>query len=363
MEKKIGILTFHNCVNYGAAMQTYGLQSFLVSKGYNVEIIDYVNEKINSELNARIDVSFGVKSVVRYVAKNLHRARKRGQFNAFNNSYLNLSKQKNITINQMHNYSTTYDVLITGSDQVWNLNLTGDDKTYYLDFASQETCKISYAASVGDISKVDISPVLKEIKNMDFISVREKSFLDFISQEHGIDAALCCDPTILCDKKCFYNISDYRLSKHKYIFIFLMEDKPEIVAFANELAKRNGNKVINNKTSFEFFAHSKPTDFLSWIRHAEVILTDSFHGTVFSVIFKKQFLSDKYDGKKHVKSRVNDLLIEFGLEECFQDISFENRNQLEDIISTPIDYEKIERNVKHFSTKSEQWLLEALKGK
>ena len=72
MEKKIGILTFHNCVNYGAAMQAYGLQSFLISKGYNVEIIDYVNEKIDSELNEKIEVSLSVKSVARYIAKSLH---------------------------------------------------------------------------------------------------------------------------------------------------------------------------------------------------------------------------------------------------------------------------------------------------
>ena len=142
-----------------------------------------------------------------------------------------------------------------------------------------------------------------------------------------------------------------------------MEDKPGIVAFAKELARKMGYKVINNKTSLEFFAHSKPTDFLSWIRHAEMILTDSFHGTVFSVIFRKQFISDKYDGKKHTKSRVQDLLAVFGLEECFQDISIKNNSKLIEIISTPIDYDKIEQNVKQFSTKSEQWLLEALEGK
>lgn len=363
MEKKIGILTFHNCVNYGAAMQAYGLQSFLISKGYNVEIIDYVNEKIDSELNEKIEVSLSVKSVARYIAKSLHRSRKRKQFSAFNNSFLNLSKQKNITINQIDDYSSVYDVLITGSDQVWNLNLTGNDKTYYLNFASPKTLKISYAASIGDISKVDIGPVLKEIKDMDYISVREKSFWDYISKEHGIDAMLCCDPTILCDEKCFYDISDYRLSKEKYIFIFLMEDKPGIVAFAEELAKRMGYKVVSNKTSFEFFAHSKPIDFLSWIRHAEVVLTDSFHGTVFSVIFRKQFISDKYDGKKHVKSRVKDLLSEFGVEECFKDISIENTSQLIEILNTPVDYERVERNMKLFSEKSEQWLLRALERK
>ena len=363
MQKKIGIITFHNSVNYGAVMQTYGLQEFLKNNGYNVEIVDYVNDKIYLELNSTIPIKYSSpKSVLTCIAKRLHRHRKANMFNAFNERNLNLSQKRNVRSDEISELSSLYDIVITGSDQVWNLNLTGNDAVYFLNFPDSKTKRVAYAVSVGDIDNVNLSSFLPEIKMFSNISVREKTLLDLLYSRYNISTALCSDPTIMAGKKNFFSLTSDRVIKNKYVFCFLMESKPGIMEVAHKLADERGWEVIDNKSSFKFFLHSKPEDFLSWIKNSEVVLTDSFHGTVFSVLFGKQFISDKYDGQKKVKSRVRDLLEILGVVDYFCEISLENYFELEKKISTLINYDSINCKLEEFSASSQKWLIKAVEG-
>ena len=194
------------------------------------------------------------------------------------------------------------------------------------------------------------------------ISVREKTLLDLLYSRYNISTALCSDPTIMAGKNIFSSITSDRLIKNKYVFCFLMESKPGIMEVAHKLADERGWEVIDNKSSFKFFLHSKPEDFLSWIKNSEVVLTDSFHGTVFSVLFGKQFISDKYDGQKKVKSRVRDLLEILGVVDYFCEISLENYFELEKKISTLINYDSINCKLEEFSASSQKWLIKAVEG-
>lgn len=363
MEKKIGILTFHNCVNYGAVMQAYGLQEFLRSKGYRVEIIDYVNDVIDAELNAPIPKDYqNPKSIIKFIAKSIHRKRKSYLFNKFNNMHLRLSSSKNIRRKNVGIFRDEYDFIITGSDQVWNINITGIDRSYFLDFCGSNTKKIGYSVSVGDISNINLNDVLDDIRSFDAISVREKSFMEYASLQYGIETSLCCDPTILAGKEIYLDIKSQRLLKKKYLFCFLMEDKPELMEVASRIAKENNWTVIDNKSSYEFFLHSKPDDFLSWIYYAEAVLTDSFHGTVFSFLFNKQFISDKYDGKGIIKSRVGDLLAEIGLSRYHMKVSLDNYTEIKKAIKEKLDYKIIEDKIYAFSLYSKQWLINTIEG-
>ena len=364
MEKKIGIITFHNSINYGAVMQTYGLQEYLKKSGYEVEVIDYMNKKIEKELNSYTSIKINSpKSLVRRVVKNIYRKRKAKVFQKFNLKNLNLSNERNIHIKNINQLRDRYDVMITGSDQVWNLNLTGNDKTYFLDFAKDTTIKIGYAVSVGDVSKISLDNVLSEIKKFSAISIREKTFLEYAKSNYNISATLCADPTILAGKEYFDRISSKKLVNVKYIFCFLMENKPEINQVAKQLSKEYGYKIIDNKSSVDFFMHCKPEDFLSCIKNAEYVLTDSFHGTVFSVLFQKKFVSDKYDSQGKIKSRVLDLLTIIGLDKNFIGISLKNKDAIKDGLLNEIDYRDVNNKLKIFSNLSGEWLIEAIEGK
>lgn len=358
MEKKIGIITFHNSVNYGAVMQTYALQEFLLENNYDVRIIDYVNDKIDSELNKRI-IGNPIKIGIKY----LYRKRKLNIFNKFNEKNLRLTPERNIRRKNIECLKDRFDCVITGSDQVWNLNLTENDKTYFLDFVNQSTNKIGYAVSIGDNTTIDFTDVNDCIMDFNHVSFRERAFYDFAKEKYNLKSEVCCDPTLLVKKEVFEKVISERIVKEKYIFCFMMEYKKDIVELANQLGKKYNYKIINNKNSKEFFLHCTPADFLSWIKNAEIVLTDSFHGTVFSLIFKKKFISDKFDLNKKMKLRVNDLLKEFGCERYFQEINMNNYEKIQDLIDAQINYDKIFNSIEKYSEKSRKWLINSIEEK
>lgn len=284
-------------------------------------------------------------------------------FRSFNECNLCLSTNRNIHRDEIMKLSRDYDVLITGSDQVWNLNLTNNDFSYFLDFAADNVKKIGYAVSVGDINCVNLERAIHEIRKFFAISVREKSFLEYAKQRYDVTVTLCADPTILAGRSVFEKIASKRLNKNKYIFCFLMESKPGIMEVAEKIAKETGYEIITNKTSAKYFVHSSPNDFLSWVKNAEIVLTDSFHGTVFSILFGKQFISDRYDGEKNVKIRIKDLLIILGIEDCFQEISLENYSSVKHRLSNKINYDFVQDKLTDFSNHSGDWLIHAIEEK
>ncbi|WP_029231641.1 polysaccharide pyruvyl transferase family protein [Butyrivibrio sp. VCB2006] len=362
MQKKIGIITFHNSVNYGAALQTYALYKTLSNDGYDVEVIDYVNEKIDGELKSKGEViNKSIKGYVKAAIKKYHGKRKFIAFSDFNESRIKLSDERNIPRSNVELIANKYDVFITGSDQVWNLGITGGDLSYYLDFVPEKASRIAYAASAGDTIGTEISKVLPIISKFNAISVREKSLKDYLGENFNLDTTVCCDPTLLAEKSIFSEIKSKRLIKKKYVFCFLMADKPGIMDAARAIAKEKGLVLIDNKKSFEFFLHSSPEDYLSWICNAEYVLTDSFHGTVFSLIFNKQFISDKYDADGNVKKRIQDLLGDLSLEDHFKNINLENIECIKKILYAPIDYEKVEKERKELASKSHDWLMDSIK--
>lgn len=363
MQKKIGILTFHNAVNYGAVLQAYALYHVIASAGYKVEVIDYVNDEIEKELKSKgiLDKS-SISSYLKSVLKKYHGYRKIQSFSHFMKRNLSLSEERNIHQDCTQQLGKKYDVLITGSDQVWNLRLTGNDMTYFLDFAADDTKRIAYAVSYGDSFNDDIGSAIGEIRKFAGVSVREPSLNKYLRDAFAIDNNVCCDPVILAGRSAFEKIKSKRLLSKKYVFCFLMGSKPGLMDVARSIAREKDFVLIDNKSSFEFFMHSSPEDFLSWIYNAEYVLTDSFHGTAFSIIFHKQFVSDKYDEKGNLKQRIFDLLTELSIENRLQAINNENADKIKSILYEPIDYDLVEKERCNIAKMSKDWLMDSIRG-
>lgn len=300
--KKIGIITFHNAHNYGAALQVYALQKKLENK-YNVKIIDYRNETLEEiyqpiriRKNNIITIMKSIISTILYYPKNLKRHK---TFEKFISENMNLTL-KYATEKELQDIPPTMNVYITGSDQVWNYDISGKKiNAYTLNFGNKNVRKISYAASIGgdSLDSFHKEEYITNIKKLDFISVREKKAKEYLEQYIKKPIEITLDPTLLITKQEWEK--DFKLEtreKEKYIFAYILTEDPEYYKILNELSNETGLKIIHfNKRNKHIKnilrnAYSEgPIEFLRLIKNAEYVVATSFHATVFSLIFNKKF--------------------------------------------------------------------------
>lgn len=358
MRRKVGIVTFHRSRNYGAVLQTYALQNVLSSMGIDSEVIDYQNRKIAEDLKLwnkpkKIDLKQIICSILQF----LYRFRKKTAFDKFINNNINLSKmkdQKNINAN------CQYDLFITGSDQVWNKNLTDNDGTYYLDFVPKETPKVAYAVSAGDSLQVDHKRIERAVEDFVSISVREEILRNFLQTEYRYNAKICCDPTLLVETRSFEKMIKTKRCKNKYIFLYMIQDCNELYEKAERLAKENGLSLVSNKNCFSFFKNCSPIDFLNWIYYAEYIITNSFHGTCFSLHFEKNFIVDVEKRGRMKNQRVIDLLENLNMRNKLI-MHSENLNVIRKKLMNKVDYCEVKHCIEVMRVESLEWLNDVVK--
>ena len=276
---KIGVITFHGADNYGSVLQAYALTEYLNDKGYDAEIIDYYFEHdyrqykpFRTYLYSRQPKAF-LSDVFSY---SVHCKRIKN-FQNFRKEFLKLSSVRIGASDGWQEIASYYDCFICGSDQIWNLNCTnGVCGPYFLDFVSGKR-KIAYAPSMGDYLLLDNDreKMRKALEEFYAISVREAS------KAYG---------NIVNEAK---KIAKQNGLQIKYVF-------------------DNNNAMIKN-IGFDC-SGCNPREFVSMIYNAEYVLTNSFHATVFSIIFKKNFTS--YARGKS-SGRITELLSSLGLEERF----------------------------------------------
>ena len=304
--KKVGILTFHDADNLGAVLQAYALESVIEkSCGASAEIINYKCDKITE--TKYVQKNRDIKSLIKAVPMSVYYKIKRHGFEKFRKEQLRCSK---ITYSKQNikNAANDYDIFITGSDQVWNPECSGEDSTYVLDFVRDSSKKYSYAASIGnyDITKAG-SEWIKAIAAYSGVSVREKTACEQLGSI-GINAQVHTDPVMLLSRKEWEEIMSKPVFKEKYVLVYLVLPDVNVMRKATEYAKEHNLKLISNKKSIEFILHNSPSDFLAWINNAEYVFTNSFHGTAFSLIFDKPLYSDTEMSDGSVNKRVMDLL-------------------------------------------------------
>ena len=258
--------------------------------------------------------------------------------------------------------------MITGSDQVWNYQITnGLSDVYTLNFGNNNIKRISYAASIG---VKEIPENLKEsykskISKIDKISVREESAKSALSSLMGNrDINVVLDPTLLLRKEAWNDLianNHKTMPEEKYIFAYVVEKNNEYYNIVNYLSKLTGLKVVHfdkigirYKNVLENRYTGGPDDFISLIKNAEYVIATSFHATVFSIIFNKKFWVVPH---KTTGSRVTDLLKKL-------DISNRAVNSLEEFeklnFDEDIDYENVNKILEKEREKSINWLIDAI---
>jgi len=347
----IGIITFHRAVNYGAVLQCFALQQTLDNIGVDNEVIDYRCKFIESHYSYVPTVSIiHIKQFIRECLQFPKKYKARKNFDDFlmNNIHLSAKYLTTDDILKKHQY---YDAIITGSDQVWNLSISGEDTAYLLDFAGDDVKKISYAASLGpiEIESKYLNQIKEFIKKFKVVSLREPAAVETISRIYDKDVEIDVDPTVLPDDSIWNTlVSKSNLKEEKFIFVYLMQDSDILREKAMQIANEKNLKILfigmvdNIHIKGRNMKGASVEDFLWMIKNAEYIVTNSFHGIMFSLRFEKKFYWAYQKGKKMSNPRFDMLNQYYGIEKCCC-----NKNNLHDL-----DYEYIRKKMNEQRQKS-----------
>lgn len=293
---KIGILTFHCAHNYGAVLQAYALSKYLASTGNDVEIINYRPASItraHGVFPLGIFCKEGIKGKIRFLLNNIpyiiHRFVRSYKFNRFIKT-LQLSKK---TYTERDEYISGYDVIICGSDQIWNPSITNGQDPFYTHKVGGACAFVSYAASAE--LKPAYYNVFKEIVNRFCkISVRESAFKNILDEIiPGKQIYRVLDPVFLLSKKDWQSLAEKSTIKNKYILIYQVRRDNRVIRLAEDYAVNKGLSVIEITAEANFlykngrYRTATPTQFVGLFANAECVLTTSFHGTSFAAIFNK----------------------------------------------------------------------------
>lgn len=340
---KVGILTFHRAINYGAVLQTFALQKVL-SRYCECEVIDYRCKYIENLYKPfNISKDRFIRSLISTILKYRSRKIKMIKFYKFLDNNVKLSPSFNKS--DLKNIEDNYDVFITGSDQVWNNSCAGFDKTYFLDFVSDKRKKNSYAASFG-FNKIPNhleQEYFRLLQGYNNISVREKSGSVIIKCLLGRNVSVHIDPTFLLTKEEWQEYAYPIHQKKKYILLYSVLKPDKILDYATRLSRETGYKIIYindspiKKINAQYLRCSSPEEFLGLFNEAEYVITNSFHGTVFSIIFEKKFFAE-VNSKGKMNYRIIDLLEKIGLENRIITNYSTISNEL-------IDYKKVNKKI------------------
>lgn len=358
-KKRIGVITFHNYDNYGAILQSYGLQKKLREMGTHPEIIDYSCEYISNPFRL---VNLKEKGLFNYIYGAIGHICYIPRRRKCNNFRKLMKYSSPVSKKDMRPVSGKYDMYIAGSDQVWDYKLTNFDKTYFLDFPAKGKKKCSYAASIGEHIppeqfRADYSRLLGDF---DEILVREDYGADIVEELTGKRPEVVCDPTLLLTAEEWSKLlKEPRKSKKKYILVYQLGINPEIVAFARRLKKATGCRIVYIPFPLVGLLKCRceltvgPAEWMGLFKNAEYVISDSFHGIVFSLLFNRKFFA-KADGH-HKNRRVEQLLKMVNLtERTMNDVSDE---QLTEEIDFTYANEQIDK-FRRFSLKKLKEMVE-----
>ena len=347
---KIGVITFHASFNYGSMLQAYALQTYLQREGHEVEIINYrpKKQKIGYPKSVEFSSLHNAKqSIMRLLLapstiKPLNQ--KWHLFDKFMHEKLNLTKEYN-TLDELKGANFDYDVLITGSDQIWNTNAFDFSEAYFGTFVdNNHTMKVAYAPSMGpEPEKQNVEYLRFLLKDFKAVSVREERTKDFLVNNSICDnVSIVLDPTMLLDASDYAQLYDDKpLIDGQYIFYYTPGSCPrhEFLQEAAYIGKQLNlpvicdtcytPKALNNYDNIKPYIATGPAEFLNIIKNATVVCGASFHLIVFSIIFRKNFYCMNGD----VDSRMNNLMKTLHLENCIWSIKDKNMNRLQ-----PIEY-------------------------
>lgn len=375
---KVGIITLHKVPNYGSALQAFALQAFLQKQNINVELIDY---KYPNDYHLSFIPKKNFYKICRENVSRLYDywiRRRRYQIKAFERFYKKyycLTPIEYLSVNQIEQTPPIFDIYITGSDQVWNPKTLFVDPVMFCSFAPLKYKRISFSASFSNsvLPEKDKEKVKKYLDYYSAIGVREKSSLKILyslNLKKNIKITCTCDPTLLLSSSEYSAIgAESTINiKQDYILVYLLnyayDPEPAITYVVEDVVEHYGCDVvfighhrIHYKRKHKYIKGIGPCDFITLIENAKFIITSSFHGTMFAIIFRKPFVA--ITPAKHIAdTRIIDVLNTIGLRDNY--ISSDKKLSR---ISLSYRYpytQEIEDNIEKYINSSKKFLLSSL---
>ena len=362
---KIGILTYHRAHNYGAMLQAYALRTYLHNQGHDVEFIDYWPDSHNKQYTLFKPIRgkslyFKILNIISDSVTLIRRTIRMNKFNNFRKKHLGINDSIKYTTNK-EPIIERYDCVVVGSDQIWRTQEyegkhVGIDPMYLCTNIPNTTRCISYAASMGIISLTseDEHVIRTSLKNFNTILVRENSLKQLV-ESLGYSAHVVLDPTLLLTKQQWDQlIPSHRYSQKPYVLFYELMPSQEALAFAKKKALSLNcellimDSIIHTLPRKNHIAYASPIEFMHAIRDAEFVIATSFHGTAFSIIFEKQFITI---GLKKNADRVKTLLQQVGIPEQYQDLPIE---------TSKINYKEVNTTLQTIRQHSQQLLVKSI---
>lgn len=387
MSKKVGIVSCYFKNNYGSMLQAYATKKILDNNNIPNETINIDNNEdfkkgkrkyyikqifnlnfIKSKLGM-IKMKFDIR-LNKTLGKNV--AIRNKKYKEFRNA-INLSRSNNTYKDLNILAQERYSDVIVGSDQLWlPVNVVAD--YYTLNWVPDEINKISYSTSLGvsDIPKKYELLYKNFLKRINHLSVREDSGAKLIKDITGLDAKLVSDPTILLTREEWDEVAvQERIIKDKYILCYFLGKNIEHRKFAERLKEKTGYKIVSLNHADEYVKYSDifaditpydigPKEWLNLIKNAEYVCTDSFHGTVFSLLYNKIFFNfRRYNAKSKAStnSRLDSLL---NIVEVDSKRILTGHEDIDEVLEYKIDFETVNKKLDEYRKESKEWLMKAL---
>lgn len=387
MEKKVGIVSCYFKHNYGSMLQAYATQKVLdnmeiPNETINIdENIDFANGKKKYYMSQLTNIPF-IKSKLGMIKLKFDKKINKDLGNNIqirDNKYKEFEKNFKLTkpyktYKELSEQCVNYSDVIVGSDQLWlPVNVVAD--YYTLNWVPDNVNKISYATSFGvstvpDKYKNDYKKFLNRIN---YLSTREEAGVKLVEQLSDNKATLVCDPTLLLNKEEWMDIQkEEPIMKEKYILCYFLGSNIEHRKFAERLKEKTGCKIVSLNHADEYVKYSDkfcdyapydigPAEWINLIRNAEYVCTDSFHGTVFSLINNTKFFTfERYSNKNSkvsTNSRIYSLL---GIVDLKERILSGTEN-INDVIKMQIDFDNVNKKLDEFRQNSKEFLKNSLK--
>lgn len=352
-------VTWINFENNGTFLQAYALQQAIRNMGHNNVILD---DRHIQELNkVKPNLNYYIGRMIVWVKSVIHLAPP--SVSSMTHTYYENFRKKYLSIYENVDYVNKFDAYICGSDQIWSpyLPFVG---YYYLDFTTKK--KIAYAPSVGtricnEEYKKKVTPCLNSFS---YLSTREQAGKDLLKQLTSKPVKVVVDPTLLLRREDWEQLVDTNINED-YVFCYILTPNIGYINHAIELAHRNHMRLKIFYTSPTFYKYRSdvvfggPKEFLTYIKYAKIVLTDSFHATVFSLIYQRDFITYKRfkdGGEKDQNARIYNLLKPLHLEDRFVG---EDELSLVDNRKT-IDYDSVNKTMEDIRIDSLDYLNQAL---
>ena len=323
LKNKTLTITYHASHNHGSMLQAYALQQTLLGLGCDNKIINF-----SSAEQRKIMRVFSYRFALIPFLKDLsnlcfYRGLKKRHdlYNAFKKNYLKLTEKEYTTLDALKEGHLEADLFIAGSDQIWNPLPSDFDWAYYLPFVKGK--KISYAAcsgSFGSLPKNTLNLIGEYAKDFDSISVRDNGTKEAIEAVTDREVQINIDPVFLLTSSDWLSKLPIEMNKRKYIFFYTVFADKEMIEMVKTVSAKTSLPVVvcNFSNLYDLFVPftrqlaAGPIEFLNLLVNAEYVISSSFHGTAFAMIFHKKLISIR--GLKD--NRINYLLRQMSMEDC-----------------------------------------------